>query len=122
GGSRHDRAEHSGSRDVTEGVTGGLGTETGGSRNYRTGSGASGGDIGKRPEEGIKRARGGAGARGKKKGGSPASGPWGPVLNRSEHAPRIVVRDDRRAADRSLRRGRLCRGEVVSVHRHGESR
>ena len=50
GGSRHDRAEHSGSRDVTEGVTGGLGTETGGSRNYRTGSGASGGDIGNRPE------------------------------------------------------------------------
>jgi len=50
GGSRHDRAEHSGSRDVTEGVTGGLGTETGGTRNYRQGSGASGGDIGNRPE------------------------------------------------------------------------
>jgi hypothetical protein len=50
GGSRHDRTEHSGSRDVTEGVTGGTGTETGGSRNYRSGSGATGGDIGNRPE------------------------------------------------------------------------
>jgi hypothetical protein len=50
GGSRHDRSEHSGSRDVTEGVTGGLGTETGGTRNYRTGTGATGGDIGNRPE------------------------------------------------------------------------
>jgi hypothetical protein len=50
GGSRHDEAQHSGSRDVTEGVTGGLGTETGGSRNYRRGTGASGGDIGNRPE------------------------------------------------------------------------
>jgi hypothetical protein len=50
GGSRHDHTEHSGSRDVTEGVTGGLGTETGGTRNYRTGTGASGGDIGNRPE------------------------------------------------------------------------
>jgi hypothetical protein len=50
GGSRHDRSQHSGSRDVTEGVTGGLGTETGGSRNYRSGTGATGGDIGNRPE------------------------------------------------------------------------
>jgi hypothetical protein len=50
GGSRHDRTQHSGSRDVTEGTTGGLGTETGGSRNYRSGSGATGGDIGNRPE------------------------------------------------------------------------
>jgi hypothetical protein len=50
GGSRHDRTEHPGSRDVTEGVTGGLGTETGGSRNYRSGTGATGGDIGNRPE------------------------------------------------------------------------
>jgi len=50
GGSRHDRSEHSGSRDVTEGVTGGLGTETGGTRNYRQGTGATGGDIGNRPE------------------------------------------------------------------------
>jgi len=50
GGSRHDRTEHSGSRDVTEGVTGGTGTETGGTRNYRTGTGVTGGDIGNRPE------------------------------------------------------------------------
>jgi hypothetical protein len=50
GGSQHDRSKHSGSRDVTEGVTGGLGTETGGTRNYRQGTGATGGDIGNRPE------------------------------------------------------------------------
>lgn len=50
GGSRHDRSQHSGSRDVSEGVTGGTGTEVGGSRNYRTGTGATGGDIGNRPE------------------------------------------------------------------------
>jgi hypothetical protein len=50
GGSRHDRSTHSGSRDVTEGVTGGVGTETGGTRNYRQGTGATGGDIGNRPE------------------------------------------------------------------------
>jgi len=50
GGSRHDDTEHSGSRDVTEGVTGGLGTETGGTRNFRTGTGVTGGDIGNRPE------------------------------------------------------------------------
>jgi hypothetical protein len=49
-GSQHDRTRHSGSRSVTEGVTGGLGTETGGSRNYRSGTGATGGDIGNRPE------------------------------------------------------------------------
>jgi hypothetical protein len=50
GGSRHDQSRHPGSREVTEGVTGGLGTETGGSRNFRQGTGASGGDIGNRPE------------------------------------------------------------------------
>jgi len=50
GGSKHDETKHSGSRDVTEGVTGGLGTETGGTRNFRTGTGARGGDIGNRPE------------------------------------------------------------------------
>jgi hypothetical protein len=50
GGSRHDRSGHSGSRDVTEGVTGGTGTETGGTRNYRQGTGATGSDIGNRPE------------------------------------------------------------------------
>ena len=50
GGSQHGESEHSGSRDVTAGVTGGTGTETGGTRNYRTGTGATGGDIGNRPE------------------------------------------------------------------------
>jgi hypothetical protein len=50
GGSKHDRSHHSGSRDVTEGVTGGLGTEVGGTRNFRQGTGATGGDIGNRPE------------------------------------------------------------------------
>jgi hypothetical protein len=50
GGSRHDRSEHPGSRDVTEGVSGGLGTEVGGSRNFRQGTGSSGADIGNRPE------------------------------------------------------------------------
>jgi hypothetical protein len=50
GGSRHDRSQHSGSRDVTEGVTGGTGTEVGGSRNFRQGTGATGTDIGNRPE------------------------------------------------------------------------
>jgi len=49
-GSQHDRTRHPGSRDVTEGVTGGTGTEVGGSRNYRTGTGATGTDIGNRPE------------------------------------------------------------------------
>ena len=50
GGSQHDRSHHSGSRDVTEGTTGGTGTEVGGTRNFRTGTGATGGDIGNRPE------------------------------------------------------------------------
>jgi hypothetical protein len=50
GGSRHDRSHHSGSRDLTEGTSGGTGTEVGGSRNYRTGTGATGTDIGNRPE------------------------------------------------------------------------
>jgi hypothetical protein len=50
GGSRHDESQHPGSRDVTEGVSGGLGPEVGGSRNYRQGTGASGSDIGHRPE------------------------------------------------------------------------
>jgi hypothetical protein len=48
GGSQHDRTKHSGSRDVTEGTT--VGTESGGTRNYRQGSGAVGVDIGNRPE------------------------------------------------------------------------
>ena len=50
GGSQQDRTEHSGSRDVTEGTTGGTGTEVGGTRNYRQGTGATGSDIGNRPE------------------------------------------------------------------------
>jgi len=50
GGSGHDQSHHSGSRDVTEGVTGGVGTEVGGTRNYRQGTGVTGGDIGNRPE------------------------------------------------------------------------
>jgi hypothetical protein len=50
GGSRHGRSEHSGSRDVTEGTSGGTGTEVGGTRNFRQGTGATGGDIGNRPE------------------------------------------------------------------------
>jgi len=50
GGSQHSDTRHAGSRDLTEGVTGGLGTETGGTRNYRQGTGATGGDIGNRPE------------------------------------------------------------------------
>jgi hypothetical protein len=50
GGSQHGDSKHAGSRDVTEGVTGGTGTETGGTRNLRQGTGATGGDIGNRPE------------------------------------------------------------------------
>ena len=50
GGSNEDRTQHSGSRDVTEGTSGGTGAEVGGSRNYRTGTGATGSDIGNRPE------------------------------------------------------------------------
>jgi hypothetical protein len=50
GGSQEDRTKHAGSRDVTEGTTGGTGTEVGGTRNLRTGSGATGTDIGNRPE------------------------------------------------------------------------
>ena len=50
GGSNEDRTRHAGSRDVTEGTTGGTGTEVGGSRNFRTGTGATGSDIGNRPE------------------------------------------------------------------------
>jgi hypothetical protein len=39
--------QHPGSREVTPGN---AGTEVGGTRNYRTGTGATGGDIGNRPE------------------------------------------------------------------------
>jgi len=47
GGSRHDRTGHAGSRDVTEGISGGVGTESG-TGNYRSGTGATGSDIGNR--------------------------------------------------------------------------
>lgn len=50
GGSQLGRNEHSGSGDITEGVTGDLGTEVGGTRNLRQGTGHTGGDIGNRPE------------------------------------------------------------------------
>ena len=50
GGSQHGRTKHAGSRDVTEGTTGGAGTEVGGTRNYRQGTGAAAMDIGNRPE------------------------------------------------------------------------
>ena len=50
GGSQHGSSEHAGSREITEGVTGGLGTEVGGTRNLRQGTGHTGGDIGNRPE------------------------------------------------------------------------
>jgi hypothetical protein len=43
-------AQHPGSRDVSQRTTGNAGTEVGGTRNYRTGTGATGGDIGNRPE------------------------------------------------------------------------
>jgi hypothetical protein len=52
GGSQDNPGTHSGARDVTGSVTGG--TESGGVRNLRQGSGHSGGDIGNRPE--VKRA------------------------------------------------------------------
>ena len=42
-----DQEERAGTRDVR---SGGTGTETGGTRNYRSGSGATGSDIGNRPE------------------------------------------------------------------------
>jgi hypothetical protein len=42
-----DERSHVGSRDVTEGTTGGTGPDTGGSGVFRRGSGASGTDIGK---------------------------------------------------------------------------
>jgi hypothetical protein len=50
GGSKHDRTRHPGSREITEGTGGNAGTEVGGTRNYRQGSGVSGMDIGNRPE------------------------------------------------------------------------
>jgi hypothetical protein len=47
-GSHQNPPSHAGSRDVGDG--GGVGTETGGTRNYRQGTGATGGDLGNRPE------------------------------------------------------------------------
>jgi hypothetical protein len=47
--SRRDDAErHAGSRDVDEG--GGVASEVGGTRNYHHSGGATGGDLGNRPE------------------------------------------------------------------------
>ena len=48
GDASKDETTHAGSRDVTDGTT--VGTEVGGTRNYRQGSGATGSDIGNRPE------------------------------------------------------------------------
>jgi hypothetical protein len=45
-----DREEQAGSHDVEPRTTGNAGTEVGGTRNYRTGTGFTGGDIGNRPE------------------------------------------------------------------------
>jgi hypothetical protein len=50
GGPQHGGSEHSGSRDVSQRVSGGQATETGGTRNYRQGTGHTGGDLGNRPE------------------------------------------------------------------------
>ena len=50
GGSKHGESKHPGSREMTEGTTGGAGTEVGGTRNFRQGTGFSSGDIGNRPE------------------------------------------------------------------------
>jgi hypothetical protein len=47
-GSHQNPPSHAGSRDV--GDSGGVGAETGGTRNYRQGTGATGGDLGNRPE------------------------------------------------------------------------
>src|SRR4051812_25172098 len=46
GGSQRGDSKHPGSREMTEGTTGGAGTEVGGTRNFRQGSGSSSGDIG----------------------------------------------------------------------------
>lgn len=46
--SEDDADRRAGSRDVDEG--GGVATEVGGTRNYHHGGGATGGDLGNRPE------------------------------------------------------------------------
>jgi len=45
---RDDAGKRAGSRDVDEG--GGVASEVGGTRNYHHGGGATGGDLGNRPE------------------------------------------------------------------------
>jgi hypothetical protein len=45
---RNDAERHPGSRDLDEG--GGVATEVGGTRNYHHSGGATGGDLGNRPE------------------------------------------------------------------------
>jgi hypothetical protein len=45
---RDDAEKRAGSRDVDEG--GGVASEVGGTRNYHHGGGATGGDLGNRPE------------------------------------------------------------------------
>jgi hypothetical protein len=45
---RNDAERHSGSRDLDEG--GGVASEVGGTRNYHHSGGATGGDLGNRPE------------------------------------------------------------------------
>ena len=45
---RNDAERHAGSRDLDEG--GGVATEVGGTRNYHHSGGATGGDLGNRPE------------------------------------------------------------------------
>jgi hypothetical protein len=46
--SKDDAEKHAGSRDVDEG--GGVASEVGGTRNYHHSGGATGGDLGNRPE------------------------------------------------------------------------
>jgi hypothetical protein len=48
GGSQSDPGEHAGARDITGSTSGG--TESGGTRNFRQGSGHTGSPIGNRPE------------------------------------------------------------------------
>ena len=48
GPEKDDAQRHSGARDVDEG--GGVASEVGGTRNYHHSGGATGGDLGNRPE------------------------------------------------------------------------
>jgi hypothetical protein len=47
---REESSRDERSRNESEGATGGVGPETGGSRNYHSNAGATGGDVGNRPE------------------------------------------------------------------------